>query len=200
MSNLILKAARFAALCHTGQTRKYGSNQPYIVHPGRVAARIMREPWANEAHAATAWLHDVIEDCNVTHEQLVHHFGVEVADMVSQLTNKSKSIVPPPSRAERKRIDREHIATLPWWVKAIKLADRTDNLTDIINADTDFVHTYYRESQALLPVLLSEGPVEALVADYKSALKAIEETFLDAIKEFTLTPQVAKDDNEKRSS
>lgn len=47
---------------HAGQFDKSGAD--YITHPARVAERVRRQGGADEAVAA-AWLHDVLEDCDV---------------------------------------------------------------------------------------------------------------------------------------
>jgi (p)ppGpp synthase/HD superfamily hydrolase len=58
--NLTATAQRIATEAHAGQTDKAG--QPYIGHPGRVAARLT----GDEQAEAAAWLHDVIEDTQTT--------------------------------------------------------------------------------------------------------------------------------------
>lgn len=58
-NRLAEKAWRIAQRAHLGQTDKAGV--PYINHPERVAERF-EDPW----HQATALLHDVLEDTDVT--------------------------------------------------------------------------------------------------------------------------------------
>ncbi len=168
--NLILSAARFAASAHAGQVRKY-SAQPYIIHPRRVAGRLAEELWTEDVHVAAGWNHDVPEDCNVPIADIEMMFGKQVAAMVDGLTNKSKGLKLP--RAERKRIDRERIAQLPWDVKAIKLIDRTDNLLDMLGAEDDFLKVYAKESRELLAVL-QDIPQPHLVKEYVEALEKVE--------------------------
>ena len=52
---------------HAGQFDKSGAD--YITHPARVAERVRRQGGADEAVAA-AWLHDVLEDCDVSSTDL----------------------------------------------------------------------------------------------------------------------------------
>ena len=59
----VAAAKAIATIAHRSQTDKIG--MPYIEHPRRVAARL-KDP----KHIAVAWLHDVIEDCGVTAENL----------------------------------------------------------------------------------------------------------------------------------
>lgn len=58
--DLTTTAQRMATQAHAGQTDKAG--QPYIGHPGRVAARLT----GDEHAVAAAWLHDVLEDTQTT--------------------------------------------------------------------------------------------------------------------------------------
>lgn len=145
--NEILKAARFAANAHRDQKRKY-TDLPYITHPCRVAGRVAIHPLANEAAVCAAYLHDVVEDCGVTLTQLKVEFGEEVAGLVAWLTNPSKGSKAP--RAERKALDREHIAKAPQIAKVIKLIDRIDNMSEMDGGDEDFVCLYRKETTALL--------------------------------------------------
>ncbi len=148
----IIEAAQFAHKAHIAQKRKY-SNEPYIVHPMRVAGMVSMHPSANEDLVCAAWLHDVIEDCDITAEILSDMFGANVALLVEELTNKSKGMNAP--RAERKRIDREALSKASFAAKLIKLFDRRDNLMDLIRhpPQSDFCQLYARESRELLRYL-----------------------------------------------
>ena len=59
----VAAAKAIATIAHRFQTDKIGV--PYIEHPRRVAASL-----ADPKHVAAAWLHDVIEDCGITAEDL----------------------------------------------------------------------------------------------------------------------------------
>lgn len=65
-----LKAAYLANELHDGQERKDGG--PYISHPARVANSLKARKINDDIILATALLHDVLEDCNVTEEELIH--------------------------------------------------------------------------------------------------------------------------------
>ena len=62
-------AESLARSAHTGQFDKAGAD--YITHPARVAERVRRHGGADEAIAA-AWLHDVLEDCDVSAADLAN--------------------------------------------------------------------------------------------------------------------------------
>jgi (p)ppGpp synthase/HD superfamily hydrolase len=81
MSTLELAIA-LAARAHQGQVDKGGA--PYILHPLRVMLRVS----TNEERMA-AVLHDVVEDCGWTLEQLASEgFPPEVIDAVDALTKR----------------------------------------------------------------------------------------------------------------
>lgn len=168
--NLVAEAFALAEAAHRGQVRKY-SFRPYIAHPVSVSLAVQRHfadrcdgfkhiliADFHEEMAAAALLHDVIEDCGVTYQDLNAHLGKNVADLVAWLTNPTKGSQLP--RADRKKQDRDHIARAPWTAKLIKIYDRTDNLLEIDPAD-DFVKLYLDESEALLEVLITDETFSA---------------------------------------
>ena len=146
--NLILKAAKFAAEKHINQRRKY-TGDPYIYHPARVAARVAIHEIATENLVAASFMHDLIEDCNVTYEKIKYLFNEEIANTVNWLTNISKDIII--SRAARKLIDRDRLSVAPIPIKIIKMIDRIDNLNEL--PDCDFASIYREESTLLFDAL-----------------------------------------------
>lgn len=153
--SVILYAAKFANKWHEGQFRKY-SGAPYITHPARVAARVSYQlSFINEEVVAAAWLHDVLEDCDVSETKMRMLFGDVVTNLVVELTNPSKGLKV--SRTERKRIDIEHISGISNTAKIIKMIDRIDNLNEIpLSNETAFVFLrdlYFVESVNLYKVV-----------------------------------------------
>lgn len=143
------RAKEFAIKAHAGQVRKY-TGEPYINHPAAVV-EIVRSVPHTDTMIAAAWLHDVVEDCDVTIKQIFDLFGHDVAKVVEGLTDKSK-----PSdgnRKTRKQIDRDKLAKCCADVQTIKLADLIDNTHSIIKYDKDFAVVYLREKRELLGVL-----------------------------------------------
>ncbi|MCE9548454.1 MAG: HD domain-containing protein [Planctomycetia bacterium] len=148
---MIIEAAQFAAEAHRGQLRKY-NGRPFIEHPGRVAARVTVSPIANEVTVSAAWLHDVVEDTEVTLDTISGTFGAKIANLVDELTNPSKQH-PNLRRAERKAMDRTHIASASNEAKCIKLIDRSDNIRDMTGAEPTFLRLYIDESRLLLDAI-----------------------------------------------
>ena len=84
---LISSAYLFAFEKHFGQKRLSGED--YIVHPLNVAY-ILSEINADAATICAAILHDTIEDCDVTYEEITKKFGKEIADLVNGVTKINK--------------------------------------------------------------------------------------------------------------
>ena len=85
MSSEVIAAARaIASIAHRGQTDKSG--EPYIDHPRRIAERL-----TDPSQVAAAWLHDVIEDCGISAQDLAAA-GIpgDVIDAVVLLTRSDE--------------------------------------------------------------------------------------------------------------
>ena len=85
-TKLIMKAYNLANEKHKNQRRSSG--EPYIIHPLNVAY-ILADIGLDESTICAALLHDVVEDTDVTDEQLRKEFGNEIADMVAGVTKLS---------------------------------------------------------------------------------------------------------------
>ena len=80
-SALTNKAMRIAYDAHHGQVDKCG--QPYVFHPYHLA-----EQMPDEATVCVALLHDVVEDTDITFEELERAFPPEVTDALRLLTHE----------------------------------------------------------------------------------------------------------------
>lgn len=154
---LVESAKIYAKASHekVGQLRKY-TNDPYIVHPAEVAQIVSTVEHTDEMLAA-AWLHDTVEDTDVSIEDIRKEFGDVVADLVSDLTDVSKP--EDGNRKTRKEIDRQHTAKASAQAKTIKLADLISNSSSIVEHDKKFAKVYLKEKALLLEVL-REGDAE----------------------------------------
>ena len=82
-AELVRNALEFATDAHLGQSRLSG--EPYVEHP-IATAEFLAERRMDATTLAAALLHDVIEDCEVSREQIEHRFGDEVAKLVDGVT------------------------------------------------------------------------------------------------------------------
>ena len=120
------KAYEFAKVKHEGQFRKSG--EPYIIHLIEVAY-ILAELNAGPATLIAGLLHDTVEDCNVSLDEIEQNFSLEIRNMVDALTK---------IQALSRRKDKEFLAeshrkifiamSRDIRVIIIKLSDRLHNM------------------------------------------------------------------------
>src|SRR5437762_11462561 len=124
---LLLKALAFAAHKHRDQRRKDAESSPYINHPIALADVLINEGGVTDVEVlCAALLHDTVEDTATTHEELVDAFGPRIARIVAEVTDDKRL-----PKAERKRLQIEHAASLSPEAKLVKLADKICNLRDV---------------------------------------------------------------------
>ena len=85
--DVIKKAYLFAKEKHDGQLRKTG--EPYIIHPLNVAM-ILTTIYADYETISAGLLHDVLEDCDCTSEEMEEEFGPTITKLVQGVTKLSK--------------------------------------------------------------------------------------------------------------
>ncbi len=78
-------AINFAAECHRGQNRKNENETPYIAHPYS-ALLILSEYTSDEDIYIAMLLHDIVEDCGVSFEEIENMFGERVKNIVYHVT------------------------------------------------------------------------------------------------------------------
>lgn len=125
-SKQIMKAYNYAVQHHGDQKRRSG--EPYIIHPVNVAY-ILAGLGLDEATICAALLHDVVEDTDVTDEQLRKDFGEEIADMVAGVTKLSTMMF---TTVEEQQVEdyRKMFLAMGKDIRVIiiKLADRLHNM------------------------------------------------------------------------
>ncbi|RMX15432.1 bifunctional (p)ppGpp synthetase/guanosine-3',5'-bis(diphosphate) 3'-pyrophosphohydrolase [Vandammella animalimorsus] len=128
----VADAFAFAKRAHAGQYRNSG--EPYITHPIAVAALCAQ--WRLDAPALmAALLHDAMEDCGITKQDIVQAFGADVAELVDGLTKLEKLEFL--SREENQAQSfRKMLLAMAKDVRVIliKLADRTHNMRTLSQA------------------------------------------------------------------
>lgn len=123
---LVEAAYEFAAAAHNGQCRKSG--EPYITHPVAVA-KIVADMQLDATSVAAALLHDVLEDCGVTYEQLEAKFGKEVASIVDGVSKLDRLNFTSRDEAQVENLRKMFLAMAKdVRVILIKLSDRLHNM------------------------------------------------------------------------
>lgn len=122
---LVERAFRFAAIAHDGQVRGDGET-PYISHPTEVA-RIARDVFGAPSEViAAAVLHDVVEDCDVSNEEIASEFGPVIASIVAEVTS-----MPGLSKQQRRQRQLDAIPTMSVEALVIRTADKIANFEDL---------------------------------------------------------------------
>lgn len=126
-TKLIIKAYNYAKEKHGTQCRKSG--EPYIIHPVQVAY-ILADIGLDEATICAALLHDVVEDTDATHEDLVRDFGEEIANMVAGVTKLGELRYQASTEERQVENYRKMFLAMGKDIRVIiiKLADRLHNL------------------------------------------------------------------------
>lgn len=139
----------FAREMHKDQSRKYTGN-PYSDHLAEVAGIVATvAPFGSMSlMISVAWLHDVVEDCGVSEQDISKRFGPEVAQGVLALSDMETG-----TRAERKALSRARLSVADGWIQTIKCADLISNTSSIVMHDPKFSKVYLGEKRQLLDVL-----------------------------------------------
>ncbi|MBY0527732.1 MAG: HD domain-containing protein [Gemmataceae bacterium] len=121
----VLDAIAFAARAHRHQMRK-DKETPYVSHVFRVCLTVRQVFGIDDPRVlAAAVLHDTIEDTTTDYDDIIEHFGPEVASWVQALTKEKRL-----PDAQRESEYMQALADAPWQVHVCKLADIHDNLID----------------------------------------------------------------------
>ena len=113
------KAISFAVKAHKDQFRKTDPSLPYIYHPISVGFIL----------SLAGILHDVIEDCGVSSEELKVAFGHNVTELVKAVSENKQD-----SWEKRKQDYLDRVIKSPSEVKAMAVADKLHNVYSLINA------------------------------------------------------------------
>ncbi len=131
---MIRQAYEIAVQAHSKQRRKSG--EPYILHPIEVARICAEEIGLGPTAVVAALLHDVVEDTDVTLEEIKKQFGEKIAKLVDGLTKLDSSYNAENPQAENFR---KVLSTLNSDVRVvlIKMADRLHNMRTLGSTKRD---------------------------------------------------------------
>jgi len=122
----IVRAYQLGAKAHLGQFRKSG--EAYICHPVSVAITLA-EMRMDARGIMAAILHDVVEDTDITHQELAEEFGEEVADLVDGVTKLTKIDNKTHAEKQAENVRKMFLAMAKdFRVIMVKLADRLHNM------------------------------------------------------------------------
>ncbi len=132
---LLEKAYHFAEKAHTGQTRSSG--EEYFIHPINVAATLIKLRLDMDSIAA-GLLHDVVEDCGISSEEIEKEFGPDVCQIVVGLTKISKIKFKTKEESQAENFRKMVVAMAKdLRVIIVKLADRMHNMRTLQYVNED---------------------------------------------------------------
>ena len=149
--NPINAAAQFAQTAHEGQLRKGAALMPYITHPAEVA-EIVREYGGGDAAIIAAWLHDTVEDTDVTLYDIERHFGPRISSLVDELTDN-----PTLTKAQQHQAQIDSAAHMTSTAALVKAADQLSNVRSLRLNPPDWpraqIQAYVKKASAVLALL-----------------------------------------------
>ncbi len=142
--NKIELAEKYSKHHHLGKFRKV-DGKPFHAHPGHVAEILKKYGHNDMITLCVAYLHDTIEDTDLTLHEIQETFGHEIAHGVFILSkNKGKNI------SKHKLNDEEYKQRLSFArnkVQRIKIADMIDNTKDLVDLPKKYVDKKIKDSE-----------------------------------------------------
>ncbi|MTI94977.1 MAG: bifunctional (p)ppGpp synthetase/guanosine-3',5'-bis(diphosphate) 3'-pyrophosphohydrolase [Firmicutes bacterium] len=125
-ADLVQRAWNLAQRAHEGQFRESGL--PFVVHPLAVA-EILTEMEQDPETIAAAFLHDVVEDADVSVEEIKADFGAEIAQLVDGVTKLKRLRFQSKEQQQVENLRKMFMAMArDFRVIIIKFADRLHNM------------------------------------------------------------------------
>jgi (p)ppGpp synthase/HD superfamily hydrolase len=151
-------AKRLADVAHHKQ--RYGTN-PYTHHLQAVEEILYRFGFDDYELKIAAWLHDIIEDTELSYDQVKHGFGERIANIVYAVTNEMGR-----NRKERygktyPKIKADRKALI------LKLADRIANIEQAIGTNSRYVDLYRKEWEEFYSQLFEDVEDQRVIKMWK---------------------------------
>ena len=166
------KVLEFATEKHKGQKRDGGKD--YIIHPMRVAEIVdkykAKDSQNREVLIAAALLHDTLEDTYTSYREIAENFGEAVASIVQELTTAKYAA----KSAGKGLYLAEKMQYMTNYALTIKLADRLDNVNDLLGCSVEKQARVIKETYYILDYLTKRRaltlPQQQLVKEIKTTL------------------------------
>lgn len=169
--SLLRRAHDAADIAHQGQFRKTGDT--YITHPV-VVALTLAQYGLDEETVAAAFLHDTVEDTDVTLRDLESEFGAEIAQLVDGVTKLDRVRFSNPEQAQAATIRKMVVAmAADVRVLIIKLFDRLHNLRTVSALREEKQRRVARETLDVYAPLAHRLGVQEIKHEYEDRCFAI---------------------------
>lgn len=171
--NKALKAIHIAEKGHIGLKRKSG--EPFISHPIRIANALVSLGVEDEKILAIAILHDILEDTDLTKEDLLEDFDEDVVEAVELLTKKENLSL------------EDYYTNIFFNPRAcvVKIADRCHNVSTMYFFNEEKTRNYINETELYVIPLCSEVSNNyPYLSNYIYSMKYHIESILETTKHF----------------
>ena len=152
---MIEKARTLAAEYHDGMVDKYGN--PYMEHLERVADRVREmeydfvdETSDIELYIATAYLHDIVEDTDITLADEIEAFPADVASAIYRLTREKGMTYADYIERMMPHWSAETVPVAGKIVRVVKLADLLDHVSGPTPCPPDLKKRYEKSLYRLI--------------------------------------------------
>ncbi len=183
--DLVIRAFAFSYEAHR-ETKRKATNIPYITHPLSVVVNLMKSFVNTEELLAAALLHDVVEDEDVTFEQLTEEFGERVSSLVKAVSEPKSLSNSTSDRRKSWNTRKQHtiksMKSASHEVKLLSCADKLANTTDMLRDYKKVGEEIWHRFNA--PKESQKWYYTSLIDAYKLGKETIEKTSL--YKEFRL--------------
>ena len=166
--DLLADAIAFAAAKHGDQRRPTGA--PYLEHLLEALQALVEGARVTDPDVlAAAVLHDLVEDTDVTPDEIAARFGPKIAELVGWVTIPEPE--PGEDKAQVKIASFKHLAGAPREAKLVKLADRLSNAQGLRNLKRpERQRAYYAQTvDYIMPLAAGEPWFAAWYADWQAA-------------------------------
>lgn len=162
--HIIEKAHLVAENAHSNQT--YGI-YPYIYHP-RCVYMITKDLGYSDEILVACILHDVLEDSDISYDDLKKAFGEEIAEIVFCVTDEAGR-----NRKEKKSKTYPKIRG-NWKATVVKVCDRIANLEESIASNPQMLQMYKKEHQIFVESLYDKKHPKAMNKAWDRLYKLID--------------------------
>ncbi len=184
--SLIIEAYHFAEAAHAGQVRNSG--EKYFVHPFNVAI-ILAELNMDTETIIAGLLHDVIEDTDISHDDIAEKFGNEIANLVEGVTKLKKLKYKTKQENQAENL-RKMVLAMASDIRVIivKLADRLHNMRTL-----EYMSDEKKKEKALETIEIYAPLAHRLgISKIKWELEDLSLRFLDPTNYYDLVERVSK--------
>ncbi len=179
---LTAAAVAWAVERHAGQRRE-ADGAAFVMHPIEVAALVDGAHYPDFV-VATAVLHDLLENTDVTAEEIEARFGAQVAELVEAVSDDPAL----PTEEERKRDLRDRVRRIGGYAAVVYAADKVSKMREIRMAlaaavpreQLEVKIRRHHESLAMLEQITPGGPLVELLRFELAALDELPPTVRSA--------------------